>query len=396
MSPNDLKICCLSIDRMELHDTIIRQEAKKYYDAGLWVCAFINDPSSKQRRPAFRYKELNREEMFKKSLNVWLKDPESFVALRMVNITMVDLDNHGSGINGIEAWQQMAEQNNNEGLNNAVCQKSRSGGIHYFFKYTPDLKHGQQNLFKLENETCAIDTRNTDNSFAIVYPTPNYEWVNNILETELTDVPQWVIQWHKRSVVKTIKPKRSVGRPPKNSDSVSIALSCSRRTNMETLQFVLSHLNKSRYDGDYNSWFLFIAAIIKTGQDNGFVNEVVPLIHEYSKKSDRYNREETDMKVNSLIEDDRHDGVDFKSLMMWLKADNESQYEEAMLKRSYWVVKQEFESTHFKVMLPLAYCLEDGEDVHILNVITMMYKNLVYYFRNKNGRTVCTYMAIRH
>lgn len=346
------------------------ESARAYYEAGLCPLAFIQDGDG-TRKPPFKTKGKTRRQLFEESCKFWGARPnDTLIALatgQEANMVMIDLDTHTTGdqMNGLEAFGVMANTNNMSGLENAISSRTRSGGMHLFFKYTDKLKNGQGNLFFLNGKKCAIDIRSKFTSYAIVPPSNGYTWIYSPLEHPLTECPDWIIQWHQNSVLRKDIKKKQQGKS---------------RIPFQELVKVVNGLGTTRYDGLYDTWFALIAAIIRTGKENNYLQEAKELVHAVSSKSSRYSYAETENKIQSLVGDDQVEGYDFRTLLKWLGKDNPALEATIMCgRRTFDVVKKEFEERHFKVMFPLMFCYEDVDDeLRIINGIKLTYENMYY------------------
>ena len=94
--------------------------------------------------------------------------------------------------------------------------KTGSGGKHYYFKYTKELQQGA-------NPTLKIDIRN-DGGYAIMPPSVSdkgkYEWVKEIFNTPLAEVPKSFIESYKKSTPKVKYNFQGVSEGGRNQQAV--------------------------------------------------------------------------------------------------------------------------------------------------------------------------------
>ena len=327
-----------------------------------------------KKRPIFSTVEVDRETIYHETCAKLKKEPATY-SLALItgeesNLSVVDIDlKDDKGIeNGMAVWEATAAKHSHEGLGDAVCAKSQSGGLHYYFSYTPELAHGQKHCFKSESgQWSGIDIRNNSNGgFIVCHPSPNYEWIRSPFDSPLTPCPQWIIDWHKNSVAKQVKEEKA---PTAKKESKSK----NKKMALNELTWLVKRIRPDVAD-DYDSWLRVIMALHKTSHDGGYPSGGLRLAHEFSKRSSKYDPDELDSKWESFSTADLRIGSN--ALVEF--TDN-----------SYDVVKQKFESTCFKVLHPLQYCVEmpDYDDLWTYgrDPFIHLYENLFYTVATEEG-----------
>lgn len=352
-------------------------EAKKHVEAGRGVMAFFD--KGKERQPAMSAKRLERNVVLEKSLTCLRQHPEKYYLALITGerwgLSVVDIDckikEDGTTKNGVLVWDEMVAKHG--GVDNAVCARSRSGGYHFVFQFTPELKQGQAGaktgVFKANDGQWAdIDIRNSEtNGFIICYPTQGYSWIRSPFDTPLTPCPQWIIDWHKNSTTKP-KPKPKPEPKPKKSSSKK-----GNPCPLEELVRVLDNVEPQHWE-PYDSWYQIMMAIYRLSHENEYPNDGLLLAHTHSrtKAPHKYNQEYLNDKWQGF------QGVDIRVGLPFLVSLGNNTYEK---------VKQEFEQTAFKVRHPLEYCVENGKGgLYRYNRADFynLYENK--YFVNENGQ----------
>jgi hypothetical protein len=272
---------------------------------------------------------------------VKLKDPKNSLALvtgEFSGFTVVDVDCK-PGQNGVEVWNSMVEKHDTDHvLDSAVCSESPSGGLHYYFKYTSELKHGQARLFKsVDGEWADIDVRNSETGgFSKCYPSEGYNWVRSIFEYELTECPQWIIDWHKNSIAKKTK------KEPKGEKKINNTTAPNKKeeTTDEDISALVDTI-PGEHAKNYDSWIKIIMAIYKCFPNDEGLN----IADEFSKRGgDAYDPEELRKKWDSFGECDIH-SLGIHTLLYYSDM-------------NYDKVKEAFELEAFKIVHPFRYCIE--------------------------------------
>lgn len=348
------------------------EEARRHFKANRGVMAYCN--TGGDRQPAHPWKSIDREKLFDLAVVKFTKDPSTFMALvtgKRSGISVIDIDckpnKDGTTKNGMEAWNAMIAKHPGS-IDDAVCARSRSGGLHYYFTYTPELKHGQEKLFKLNDETWAdIDIRN-DGGNIVVAPTPGYSWIRSIFDHPLTECPSWIIEWHKQSVA---KPKKTRG-PKKKSTKKQ-----DQEIPLEKLTKLVLSIPKQHCES-YDSWYKILMALYRVSHHNGYAEEGLALAHEFSKQNEeKYNPEEVESKWKSAF--DLEGDIGLGTIIHY------------SLAREYAAVKEQFEKTAFKVRHPLQYCIKnEGHDIwsYSRSDFLNLHENVFCDCKNEDGETI--------
>ena len=111
------------------------------------------------------------------------------------NLLVIDIDVKDKGL---ETWNEWKEQYE---LDETVIVKTPTGGYHYYFTCDDDtakIYKTSRKSFEYNGERVGIDIRCND-GFVVVPPSSQgdkkYEWINNIDDTLLSDVPLWLKQF---------------------------------------------------------------------------------------------------------------------------------------------------------------------------------------------------------
>eukprot|EP00952_Eustigmatos_sp_NYUAD-ZCMA_P008776 36454-Eustigmatos_ZCMA.PRE.1 len=234
-------------------------EARRHFLAGRGIIAFFKDPKDGRKKPVISAKDNSRQDIYDTSIYKLKKYPDtSYLGLICgdeSDLSMVDIDCK-NGKNGMVMWEQMAAANNHEGLADACCTQTPSGGLHYYFTYTPDLAHGQEKCFKIGDTWCDIDIRNKKTcGFGICSPSPGYTWVRSPFDHPLTKCPQWIIDWHKASTAKPPKVKLEKAAKPKASTTRKANTRGGNRVvvKLASLQSLVLDLPQEACEG-YDEW----------------------------------------------------------------------------------------------------------------------------------------------
>lgn len=155
----------------------------------------------------------------------------------------------------------------------------------------------------------------------------------------------------------------------------------------ETLEKVVKGLNESRYS-EYNDWLLVIFAIIRTGEDNGYMDKATQLVHTWSKQHPtKYDKTYLDKLIKEYFKAERSPG--YGTLCYYLKQDDEKLFKKlckqnkiAELGPSYEDTKKGFEEHTFKILNPPAYVsrIEGQTEYKVLSEYQLItkYRHLVY------------------
>jgi hypothetical protein len=257
-----------------------------------------------------------------------------------------------------------------------TVKESTSKGFHYFFKGTEETREMKLSNIVRPFEEIDLDiiTTHENNTGAMItiYTSINKEWINSIVDTKMLPMPSKLIEFYNEKVITKSKPVKLEDATPTEQPKIEFDL----------LKDIVDGLAPTRADG-YNTWTAVCWAVNNIATDNGYKRKGYNLIHEFSKKSYKYDED----KVDDFIEKSgvREDGYGLGSLLMYLKEDNEIVFHKIQSKlnpvkqsqlndyafveeplfdffdgkvRTYGILKTEFEKRHFKVMRPVMYVEE--------------------------------------
>lgn len=356
---------------MSSNSNTFLEQAKLHYEAGRGIIAMKN------KEPQMSAKKLDRDTLYHKSCCIFTKGAQN-VQLALVTgeangLTVVDIDckdkRASDNMSGLDVWNEVVEKNG--GLQDAVCAKTPSGGKHYLFKHTPLLQHGQKKCFKHKGEWCDIDVRNKETcGFICCYPSAGYEWVRSPFDHELTECPQWIVDWHTQSKAKK-EPKEKTSK--KNKDA-PVAF--------ELLQEVVTHLSARRME-DYDNWYPVVGIIGRLGVKFGYETQARDLAHSVSQQCPgKYDRAAVD-KIFDGFKDTPEGQLGFGTLVHFLSEDDPQTYKRLFGgdKPSYAEVKAEFEKRHFKIMSPFCFVRESewGINMFTRDKLKDAYENLYHW-----------------
>lgn len=144
----------------------------------------------------------------------------------------------------------------------------------------------------------------------------------------------------------------------------------------------------------YDTWTKIVWGIYNISTENKYLKKYGnKLIHDFSKKSLKYDSE----SVNDFISKCKYDdiGINYGTLIIMLKEENTSLYTSIckkmnVINNSYLKVKERFEINKFKVMYPLAFCIvKENEDLEMCKRATFKecFENLYYFQESRSVET---------
>lgn len=263
-----------------------------------------------------------------------LKDTKNYAVLcgKSSNITVIDIDNKADGLvkNGLEFWNVLLKRfNNSEDLETPMV-KTGGGGFHLYFKYNSSIKTGTHCVKGYDEAgfktTYAIDIRN-DGGYVIsagsIHPDTKkkYKYEQDFDECDPMEIPDWLLkaltmEVHVasdsitfRSRTKTIKTPEIIESPEEISD-ISI----------ELFREVLESLGAERAHS-YDDWKRVCWAVGSIDRKFGWDN--LEFLHNFSKKSTKYDEDETENSYNEA-----NGSIGLGSLWFWLKEDDPHKFKE--------------------------------------------------------------------
>lgn len=158
------------------------ETGKEFLEHGFSIIAVGNN-----KKPLFSWKDYQTKKAALEEVEKWVS-MDSFAGFAIVtgkisNLFVLDIDN-GADTNGLQ-------------IPKTVAVETGSGGKHYYFRYPKDIKLGNSGGFRKK-----MDTRG-EGGYVIAPPAthPNgntYKWIKG-LDTEIAEVPQWLIDELKES-----------------------------------------------------------------------------------------------------------------------------------------------------------------------------------------------------
>jgi len=213
------------------------------------------------------------------------------------NVIIIDCDKprkYSKDPDGHEIWKEIVASHTRQ--LNTVVAKSGSGSYHYYFKYDPSLKYvskitgsnidvlsdGKQAVYPGSiypgcggiNHKCGVSKGKE-----CLFKGNKYEWVNSPENTDILEIPKWLIPY----ITKTDK---KVKEPVNESDDTP-------SSDTDILEAILDNLSPHRWDCGYDEWRLLVWLMVKYQ---------IPriTIHNYAKQSPvKYNETELDILIDS-------------------------------------------------------------------------------------------------
>ena len=137
--------------------------AEVYAEHGFSVIPIIN------KRPLVKF--ANRPALTKDEIAaIWARYPTAAIALRTDRFLVIDVDRHEGG-DGMESIKALGH---NEWFKDTLCERTHSGGFHFYFR-KPAKEKITQNIGFLPN----VDIKAHDNNYIVVAPSPGYKWLNH-------------------------------------------------------------------------------------------------------------------------------------------------------------------------------------------------------------------------
>jgi hypothetical protein len=150
----------------------------------------------------------------------------------------------------------------------------------------------------------------------------------------------------------------------------------------------------NEFSDPYDTWTKIVWGIYNISSENKYLKKYGnKLIHDFSKKSLKYDSESVDDFISKCKYDDI--GIHYGTLIQMLKEENVELYMSIckkmnVINNSYLKVKERFEINKFKVMYPLAFCvIKENEDLEMCKRATFKesFENLYYYHETRSIET---------
>ena len=125
----------------------------------------------------------------------WL---ETDVALILHQLICVDFDQHGDHPNGVDYYNQLQREHPIM-FEDAIIERSKSGGIHVYYRWTPNLSDKEWKLPAQMSETVVPIEIKTGRRLAFCYPSTGYKMIQgdfmNIPSNKLPSLPTLFIHY---------------------------------------------------------------------------------------------------------------------------------------------------------------------------------------------------------
>jgi P4 family phage/plasmid primase-like protien len=212
-------------------------------------------------------------------------------------------------INNVEEWEQLLKEENQKDPA-TVKAITGTGGYHYYFKYTDDLKNvtSKDNVIK----NYSIDIKSNDE--CVICPPSKYYsnklkkeveyiWKYNIFDYEMIEMPEWI----KRLLLEKHKKQSD----EKNEDA-------NMKYTDDDFEILLTMLNETRCE-NHDDW-IKVGMILKN-----INNDYKYLWKRWSKQSEKHDENECEEKWKSFKKEKKYLSID--RLLYWCKDDNKEEYE---------------------------------------------------------------------
>lgn len=272
------------------------------------------------------------------------------------NYIIVDIDNKD---NGVETWNKWIEEN---GEPITPTQKTPSGGLHYFFKYTPIIQSKIIKL-KVDDVSVGIDIL-TNGSYVVVEPSKidgkKYKFVRN-LDTKLMDIPEWLLQkiifQQKIKITKSKNNKQEIEEIPYVQQAFDIS--------EEQVEAMLNMIDDDFCD-NFLKWLSITSALKSIG--------LKKIWSRWSKQSAKYDKENNNSIWNSI----GNPKVNINYLVtMANKCGGRFGYAESI-------------STYTPITLTKGYAMESFESRYVPFTIYSMYDTILLKSDTGTGKTTST------
>jgi virulence-associated protein E/bifunctional DNA primase/polymerase-like protein/primase-like protein len=210
-------------------------------------------------------------------------------------IVVIDIDvNHENGKNGFATWDALRDAHS-EPIE-TVTQRTKRGGLHYFFKY-PD-----EHIVPSKQDALGegIDIKSTG-GYVIVPPSDGWNYELSPRDVPLAEMPEWILS-------------RANGRMETAKKAPPAKKTESQADHLIKATAALKRLKPSRAD-EYDDWLHVGMALYELGADG------LALWDEWSQESGKYVMGECAKKWKSF-EATREDKYTLASLFYWAKEDS--------------------------------------------------------------------------
>lgn len=199
---------------------------------------------------------------------------------RVNNLTIIDCDllkqedDPDKYMCGVQVWNSLCEQNTFLKHLELPVVKTKSGGLHLYFQYCPELKSSVQ---KLNSNNVFLDGSNkiikidilSDNKFVVGPGSSGYTFINNSQYYGTPKMPSQLVDILNVPLNQWFKPK------PCKTPSITY----------DQLQDIVDGI-PSEFANNYQEWIKIVWAIAETSQQNGF--DGLPIADQFSRRSTKY------------------------------------------------------------------------------------------------------------
>lgn len=185
---------------------------------------------------------------------------------------------------GVEAWKILTNKFSGLKSLGIPTVQTKSGGLHLYFKYDPDLASGIQKLngqfFNVPNKTIKIDIL-SDNKFVVGPGSNGYKFIHNTQFCTPPTLPMYLFDI--LSPVKHESDDDLTGRGQINE--IDDQAKERAKITKEALKYIVDGIPASHSD-NYDQWIRVIWGIADTAKKNNY--DALDLADEFSQLSDKY------------------------------------------------------------------------------------------------------------
>lgn len=310
----------------------LKNDFKKYVDFG--IIPFSANISKKMNKKGEYKKEIDwcnwKNSTLQKPIYNTKYNSLGLKTGQESNIFVLDIDD-------VNEWKKILEDEEREEPNTATVITG-SEGLHYYFKYTEDLKDIPSRT-KIIGEK--IDSRS--NGGCIFAPpssyfneetqkTVYYRWKEgkSIFDYEqLPQVPKWLLKLMLKTIEKETEPKQQIKQIKniKPTDLLNVELEQTKiKLNEEQINELMDLLDPKRAD-NYTSW-INVLFCLKCENNNDNLKYFI----EFSKRSKEYNKDSVLEYWNKYDANKNNNKLTYNTLLFYVKNDNPIKYNEFVKK----------------------------------------------------------------
>jgi hypothetical protein len=239
------------------------------------------------KQPLYAHKDKSTDDMWKLWKNrgygeVLSECADLALLIRDRAMVVIDFDDKEQALMFEEKLPEFVE----------TVKEKINKGYHYFFKGTTETYFmNLSNSVRPFGDGIDMDiiTTQSNGTGAIIsiYPSKNKEWINSIIDKNMLPMPSKFMDFYNEKVITKSKPVKSEDTTATEQPKIEFDL----------LKDIVDGLAATRADG-YNNWTAVCWAVNNISSDNGYKRKGYNLIHEFSKKSYKYDEN----KVDEFIE----------------------------------------------------------------------------------------------